>query len=83
LPQITSTLMTFSMIGLLLTAFLSLKLLPPRPPDYGRHKYFVFLIQWLFLPLMMIFFSALPAIDAQTRWLLGRYLGFWHTEKLR
>ena len=83
LPQLTSLLMTFSMIGLLLTAFLSLKLLPPRPPDYGRHKYFVFVIQWLFLPLMMLFFSALPAIDAQTRWLLGKYLGFWHTEKLR
>jgi len=31
----------------------------------------------------MIFFSALPALEAQTRWLFGKYLGFWPTEKAR
>jgi hypothetical protein len=32
---------------------------------------------------MMIFFSSLPALDAQTRWMLGKYMGFWPTEKYR
>jgi len=31
----------------------------------------------------MIFFSALPALDAQARLMLGKYMGFWPTEKIR
>jgi len=25
----------------------------------------------------------LPSLDAQTRWIFGRYMGFWVTEKHR
>jgi len=58
-------------------------LLPPRPPEYGRFKYLILVGQWFLLPLMMVFFTALPALDAQTRLMLGKYMGFWPTEKLR
>jgi len=40
-------------------------------------------LEWVLLPAIMIFFTALPSLEAQTRWLWGRYLGFWHTPKMR
>ena len=38
-------------------------------------------LQWLFLPLAGIVFTNLPALDAQTRLLTGRYLEYRVTEK--
>jgi len=43
LPKIISRIMTFSMVGLVASVYLSLILLPPRPPKYGKFKYFVFI----------------------------------------
>jgi len=83
LPKIVSWILTFSMIGLIGSIYFSIILLPPRPPEYGRFKYLFFAIEWLLLPLIMIFFTSLPALDAQTRWMLGKYMGFWPTEKVR
>jgi len=83
LPKIISRIMTVSMMGLVISIYLSFILLPPRPPEYGKWKYVVFAFSWLFFPFTMIFFGSLPAIDAQTRLMLGRYMGFWVTEKVR
>lgn len=83
LPRIISWILTLSMIGLISSAYLSLLLLPPRPPEYGRFRYPILFFQWFLLPLMMIFFTSLPALEAQTRLMLGRYMGFWPTEKVR
>ena len=83
LPRTISRIMTISMIGLVISVYLSFLLLPPKPPEYGRFKYLVFAFGWLLLPVIMIFFTALPALDAQTRLMLGKYMGFWPTEKVR
>lgn len=83
LPKTISRIMTAAMVGLVSSVYLSFLLLPPKPPEYGRFKYFIFAFGWLLFPVMMIFFGALPALDAQTRWLLGKYMGFWPTEKVR
>ncbi len=83
LPVVVSRIMTVSMLGLIGSAYLSLLLLPPRPPKYGKLKYPFFVLGWALFPVIMIFFTALPALDAQTRWLTGKYLGFWPTEKFR
>jgi len=83
LPKIISMIMTFSMMGLIASVYFSLILLPPKPPQYGKFKYIVFAFSWLLLPLMMIFFTAFPALEAQTRLMFGKYMGFWVTEKAR
>jgi len=83
LPLITRDILTFSMIGLIFSIYFSLSLLPPEPPQYGRFKYFIFALQWFLIPLTMIIFISLPALDAQTRLMLGKYMGFWPTEKIR
>lgn len=83
LPKIVSNLMTIIMISLIGSAYLSFILLPPKPPEYGRFKYVYFAFGWILFPLTMIFFTSLPALDAQIRLLFGRYMGFWVTEKVR
>jgi len=83
LPILTSRLLTLTMIGLVVLAYFTVVLLPPRLPDCGKKKYLFFVSEWFLLPIIMIFFTALPALDAQTRWMTGRYLGFWPTPKIR
>lgn len=83
LPKITSQILTVAMLGLVISAYFSILLLPPKPPEYGRFKLLIFAFGWLLFPFLMIFFTSLPALDAQTRWLFGKYMGFWPTEKIR
>jgi hypothetical protein len=82
LPRLTSWLLTIMMLGLVWSVYLSIVFLPPRPMHYGRWHYVWIGIQWIFLPPIMIFLS-IPALDAQTRLLLGKYMGFWTTPKFR
>jgi len=83
LPEVTQTLMTISMGGLVIFVFLSLFMLPPRPKRYGKFRSALMFLQWFLAPFFALL-GALPAIDAQTRLMLGRYFGeFWVTEKVR
>ena len=83
LPKITSYIMTAAMIGMIVSAAISMLLLPPRPVRCPRWKNLSMLLQWLLLPITLILFGTLPALDAQIRLLLGKHLGFWVTEKTR
>ncbi len=83
LPQITRLIMTLSMVGLIFTAIIATNLLPPKPPHYGRFKYILMVLQWVLFPLNTILFGSIPALDAQSRLMLGKYLGFWNTPKSR
>jgi cellulose synthase/poly-beta-1,6-N-acetylglucosamine synthase-like glycosyltransferase len=83
LPRITSNLMTVSMIGMLISFFISLSLLPPRPKGAGKLTRFSMIFQWALLPLALIIFGSIPALDAQTRLIFKKHLEFWPTEKVR
>lgn len=83
LPLITQNLMNISLLGMLSTIPLSLVSLPPRPRKYHWSKYIVMFFQWGLSPFVALL-SALPAVDSQTRMLLGKYFGeFWVTEKMK
>lgn len=82
-PTILETLMTLAMVGLLLSAICSFPLLPKRPKSHPRYAYVMMVGQWLLLPFSLIFVSAIPAIDALTHLMRGKYLGFNVSQKKR
>jgi len=83
LPRLTRLLMTLAMFGLVGSAFYALRLLPPRPEKYKNRKYIWMILQWALVPIVMIVFGAIPAFISQTRLMIGKYMGFWVTEKKR
>lgn len=82
-PILLEILLNLSMLGILVIGILSFFLLPPRGASVSRKRYISMFFQWALLPFSLIFFSSLPAVDAQTRLMLGKYLGFSVTEKVR
>lgn len=83
LPFLTRSIMTFAMIGLVTSAVMSIFILPPKPPRFGKFKYVWMVLQWLLFPITAIGLGAIPSIEAQTRLMLGKYMGFWVTPKIR
>lgn len=83
LPRITQGIMLLSMGGLISSAVISLLLLPPRPLHLGKNRLIWMTLQWLLFPINFIVFGAIPALDAQTRLMFGKYMGFWVTPKPR
>jgi hypothetical protein len=83
LPIMVRDLLILAMFGLVISSIISLTLIPPRPEDKSKLRYFVMATQWILVPATMIIFSAIPGLDAQTRLMFGRYMGFWVTPKIR
>ncbi|MBM5789587.1 glycosyltransferase family 2 protein [Candidatus Parcubacteria bacterium] len=82
-PFTLEQVMQYALIGVLVSAVVALTLLPRRPDRVGRHTWLVMALQWVLLPVTFIVFGSLPAIDAQTRLMLGKYLEFKVTKKER
>lgn len=80
-PVILSWLMRFSLIGIGIASLLSLKLLPKRPDTVPKWYMTTFILQWVFVPVSLLIFGSIPALEAQTRLALGKYLGFWVSKK--
>lgn len=84
LPKISGTLMTIAMFGLMISVSMTFLLLPPKPKKYSNWRYGNMLLQWILVPFIAPIMGSLPAIDSQTRLMLGKYFGsFWVTEKIR
>jgi hypothetical protein len=81
LPLFASVMLTLALVSLFVLVVIEQRIVPPRPAEWGRAQRFLSYVQWLGLPFVGIFFSTLPALDAQTRLLTGRYLEYRVTEK--
>jgi len=81
LPLFASVMLTIALVGLFVLVIVEDRIVPPRPADWGPMQRIASYVQWLGLPFVGIFFSNLPALDAQTRLLTGRYLEYRVTEK--
>lgn len=82
-PFVLENIMNIGMAGIFVSAFLSILLLPPKPAHQPHYKYLIMFLQWALLPITLMIFGALPAVEAQTRLMLGKYLGFFVTPKAR
>ncbi len=74
LPYIASSLQRVAMAGILVTLYLSLRFLPPKPVRYRRHRTLFMVIQWIYLPITTIVYNSFSALYSQTRLMLGKYL---------
>ncbi|MFH1098308.1 MAG: glycosyltransferase family 2 protein [Candidatus Uhrbacteria bacterium] len=82
-PFVLEWLLGIAMLGIFVSAALALTLLPARPRQAHPVAFIAHVFQWLLLPVTIILFGSFPAIDAQTRLMLGKYLGFYVAEKER
>lgn len=80
-PQVTKILLSITWVGLLVAGFITLKLLPERPKNMRSAPLITMILQWVLIPVTAIFFGAIPGIDAQTRLMFGKYIGFRVTQK--
>src|SRR5437868_1456899 len=81
LPQYASNLQRIAMVGILISLYLSMRSLPPKPLRYKRRRNLWMILQWVYLIPTSIVYSSFAAIYSQTRLALGKYLGFIVTEK--
>ncbi|MCV0403954.1 MAG: glycosyltransferase family 2 protein [Chloroflexi bacterium] len=82
LPLYASAMLTVALIGLAVLIVIEHRIVPKRPPEWGWFQRAVSYVQWIGLPFVGIIFSMVPALDAQTRLLTGRYLEYKVTEKV-
>jgi len=81
LPIVTRNLMILAMAGLVVSAMVFLSFLPQVTVRTRKRDKALMLLQWIFIPVTIIIFGAIPGLDAQTRLFFGRYMGFWVTPK--
>jgi hypothetical protein len=81
LPLYASWLLTGAFACLIVLMYVEEHIAPPRPASWGLLRSLFSRLQWLMLPVVGLLFSNLPALDAQTRLIAGRYLEYRVTEK--
>ncbi|EKE13309.1 MAG: hypothetical protein ACD_13C00040G0002 [uncultured bacterium] len=83
LPQVSSAILTVCLLALLVMIILNFKLRPKK--ESRRIPILGFLgeiLEFITLPIVGFFFTALPGIDAHTRLMLGKYIEYKVTEKI-
>ncbi|MEJ0021217.1 MAG: glycosyltransferase family 2 protein [Candidatus Doudnabacteria bacterium] len=83
LPVLTRAIMSIATFFLIFSMYVSLVLLPPRPKGVSWWKSLSMIWQWIFSPIVSSVFGSMPAIDAQTRMMFGKYMEFYVTPKIR
>jgi cellulose synthase/poly-beta-1,6-N-acetylglucosamine synthase-like glycosyltransferase len=82
LPIIVSRVQTVALVMALVTVFLALRTLPPRPTRYRAHRTIWMVLQWGLLPVTTLAFNSLAALSSQTRLMFKFYMSkFDVTEK--
>ncbi len=70
-----------ALVGLFVSLLVAVRMMP-RPPS-GLKGWISGFFMWLLFPLTTVIFGAVPALDSQTRLMLGQRLDFNVTKKVR
>jgi hypothetical protein len=80
--QWSSTILGVTLSTVVALILLEHLMLPPKPARWGRlHRSLIYL-QYFSYPVVALMLSVLPALEAHTRLLLGKYLEYRVTEKV-
>jgi hypothetical protein len=82
-PRIRSIIFLLASFGIAVCMLISFILLPPEKGRFSLLKKGLHCAEWLLIPFVVLVLSELPALDAQTRLMFGKYLEFWVTDKYR
>jgi hypothetical protein len=83
LTVVSSWILTAAFFGLASTLYVHEKTAPKRPKSWSLLQKIWSYIQWALVPIIIVTISTLPAIDAQTSLMFGRYLEYHVTNKAR
>jgi hypothetical protein len=82
LPQVSSMILTIALASLVLVWIVHARARPKGPEPISWLKKLLMPFELLLLPVLGLFFNALPGLDAHTRLMLGRYIEYRVTEKV-
>lgn len=75
LPDTVGVVQFFASIGLMATIIVSLRMIPPRPPETRKRSNKVMMVlQWVLMPIVAIVYQSFAAFYSQTRLMLGKYM---------
>ena len=81
--RFTQAIFGLSSIALLGTIIMSLWLLPKKKKRFSFFWNLIHSLEWFLVPFILVFLSAMPALDAQTRLMLNKRMEFWISDKRR
>ncbi len=82
-PRIKDIIFALSLAGLLFCMIISLLFLPPGVKAQRFSRRVLHILEWMVIPVVVLLLSAIPALDAQTRLMFGKYMDFQVTHKHR
>ncbi|HNX68934.1 MAG TPA: glycosyltransferase family 2 protein [Candidatus Omnitrophota bacterium] len=81
--RFTQAIFGLSSLALAGTIGMSIWLLPKKQKKYPLLWTLVHGLEWFLVPVILVFLSAMPALDAQTRLMFNRRMEFWVSDKRR
>ncbi len=82
LPKISSTILTSAAFFLLIMLLVDKYYKPPKPKKFGLVRELLVPAEFLLMPIVGFFLSALPGLESHTRLMLGKYIEYRVTEKV-
>lgn len=74
LPNVVGIIQMVAAVGILVTVFVSLRILPKRPEKYNSKRTLMMVLQWVLSPVIAIVYQSAAAFYAQTRLMVGNYM---------
>ncbi len=82
IAKLSSIIMTTCFIFLAIIMYIDFKQRPERPENISRIRTWLMPLEFVLMPLVGFFFATLPALEAHTRLMLGKYMEYRVTEKV-
>jgi len=82
-PRIRGSIFSLASVGIIVCMLISFLLLPKQGKVYKPFRMILHVLEWLAIPFIVLALSAIPALDAQTRFMLGKHMEFWVADKHR